>query len=80
MDFSDFSVIKDLIQPNAEGAYTATIEGSKCVIGPGRYPDTWTVTVEGKLVVTETDDIDHAWRQAKAHAEQIAFNICGPRI
>lgn len=80
MDFTNFSDMIDLIQPNAEGAYTATIQGSNCIIAPGRYPDTWTVTVQDKVIVTETDDIDHAWRQAKAHAEQIAFNICGPRI
>lgn len=88
-----FSELRHLIQPNAEGAYTATIAGSPVEIKTIKHPlpkrneaddqtftETWSVTVAGKLVVTQTDDIDHAWNQAMAYAEQIAFNICGPRL
>jgi hypothetical protein len=42
---------------------------------PGRFPETWSVTVAGKLIVTETDELDHAWNQAITQAKQIEFNI-----
>jgi hypothetical protein len=69
-----------VIRADDSGAYTGSIAGSKFRIGPGQYPGaTWTVTVADKLAVTETDDLDHACRQAEAYARQIEFNICGPR-
>lgn len=78
-DTFDFKAVKHLIQPNDQGLYTATIAGSKCEIAPGRFPETWSVTVAGKLVVTETDELEHAWNHAITQAKQIEFNICGPR-
>lgn len=74
----NFGEMRHLISPNAAGEYTGKIAGSDFVIGPGRYPETWTVKVADKVIVTETDDEDHAWNQAKAYAEQVSFNICGP--
>jgi hypothetical protein len=69
-----------LISPDPTGAYTGIISGSKFRIGPGQHPETWTATVADKTVVLETDDLEHAWSQAVACAEQISFNICGPCI
>lgn len=90
LDAFDFNTVKHLIQPNEQGAYTATIAGSKCEIAPVRFqetwsvtvagkPETWSVTVAGKLIVTETDELEHAWNHAITQAKQIEFNICGPR-
>lgn len=79
LDTFDFNTLKHLIPLNDKGGYSATIAGSKCEIGPGRFPETWNVTVAGKLIVTETDELEHAWNQAITHAKQIEFNICGPR-
>jgi formate-dependent phosphoribosylglycinamide formyltransferase (GAR transformylase) len=75
----DFNTLKSLIPVNDKGGYSATIAGSPCEILPGQYPETWSVTVAGKVIVTETDELDHAWNQAIAQARQIEFNICGPR-
>jgi hypothetical protein len=79
LDTFDFNTVKHLIPLNDKGGYTATIAGSKCEISPGRFPETWSVTVADKVIVTETDDLDHAWNQAITQAKQIEFNICGPR-
>ena len=75
----DFSTVKHMIPLNDKGGYSATILGSACEILPGRFPDTWSVTVAGKLIVTETDELDHAWNHAITQAKQIEFNVCGPR-
>lgn len=79
MENFDFKTLKHLISLNEKGGYSATIAGSKCDILPGRFRETWSVTVADKLVVTETDDLDHAWNHAITQAKQIEFNICGPR-
>jgi hypothetical protein len=76
----NFSEMRHLVQPNEAGEYTGKISGSQFVIGPGKRGDTWTVKVADKVIVTETDDEEHAWNQAKAYAEQVSFNICGPQL
>lgn len=76
----DFNTVKHLVPRNDKGGYSATISGSACEILPGRFPKTWSVRVADKLIVTETDDLDHAWNQAIAYARQVEFNICGPRL
>lgn len=61
--------------PNDRDGFTATIAGVECEILPGKWDDTWAVTVNGKLIVTETDCIDHARRQAVAFAKSLESAI-----
>jgi hypothetical protein len=57
--------------PNQTGGFTGSIANSDCVIAPGHYPGTWSVKVGKKRIVTATDDIDHAWRQARSFANSL---------
>lgn len=69
------SLTHETFIPDDKGSFCATIAGFDCEIGPGKRGDTWTVSVAGKRIVTETDDFDHAQRQAERFANSLKSAI-----
>jgi hypothetical protein len=63
-----------VLDPENPNGLVSAINGFLCRIGQGTYPETWTVTVDGRRIVTETDDLDHAKRQASRYAESLELD------